>query len=155
MNIRKFIAPTARQALRNIRSELGDEAVILSNRKVGDGVEIIALANGEIDRITGSVTRSNAHKPERKEQAASSQPAAPEASNTADASILGEIKSMHGMLQQQLAELSWNGVQQRDPLAAGCCATCSTPVSARNWPASCWKDCRPAKRRVHRGSTRC
>ncbi len=119
MNIRKFIAPTARQALRNIRSELGDEAVILSNRKVGDGVEIIALADGEIDRITGSVTRSNAHKPERKEQAARSLPAAPEGPKTTDASILGEIKSMHSMLQQQLAELSWNGVQQRDPLAVG------------------------------------
>ena len=120
MNIRKFIAPTARQALRNIRSELGDEAVILSNRKVGDGVEIIALANEEINRITESATRTNAHKPSRKE--ASDRPprlVAAEGPKTSEASILGEIKSMHSMLQQQLAELSWSGVQQRDPLAAG------------------------------------
>src|SRR3989338_4672032 len=47
MNIRKFVAPTARQALRDIRNELGDEAVILSNRKVDEVVEIIALANEE------------------------------------------------------------------------------------------------------------
>jgi flagellar biosynthesis protein FlhF len=54
MNIRKFIAPTARQALQDIRSELGDEAVILSNRKVGQGVEIIALANEEAIQIAAS-----------------------------------------------------------------------------------------------------
>ncbi len=149
MNIRKFIAPTARQALRNIRSELGDEAVILSNRKVGDGVEIIALADGEIDRITGSVTRSNAHKPERKEQAARSLPAAPEGPKTTDASILGEIKSMHS-----LPSCHGTACNSAIRLLSDCCATCSTPVSARNWPASCWKDCRPAKRRGYRGSTR-
>ena len=46
MKIRKFIAPTVRQALQDIRNELGDEAVILSNRNVNDGeVEIIALSN--------------------------------------------------------------------------------------------------------------
>jgi len=38
MNIRKFIAPTAREALREIRSELGEEAVILSNRTTSQGV---------------------------------------------------------------------------------------------------------------------
>ena len=47
MSVRKFIAPTARQALRDIRNELGEEAVILSNRRVGEGVEILALANEE------------------------------------------------------------------------------------------------------------
>jgi flagellar biosynthesis protein FlhF len=115
MNIRKFIAPTARQALRDIRSELGEEAVILSNRKVADGVEIIALANDEITRMTdaASVIRKKAHVPGRKEHAGDPAPAAQETL------VLGEIKSMHSMLQQQLAELSWCGVQQRDPLAAG------------------------------------
>jgi len=54
MNIRKFIAPTARQALQDIRSELGDEAVILSNRKVGQGVEIIALVNEEAIQISAA-----------------------------------------------------------------------------------------------------
>jgi len=34
MNARKFIAATSREALKMVRLELGDEAVILSNRKV-------------------------------------------------------------------------------------------------------------------------
>jgi flagellar biosynthesis protein FlhF len=118
MNIRKFIAPTARQALKDIRNELGDEAVILSNRKAGDGVEIIALANEEITKMTDSIAVKKTvvektQNASNKEQVARSLPISPEAS------ILGEIKAMHSMLQQQLAELSWNGAQQRNPLAAG------------------------------------
>ena len=112
MNIRKFIAPTARQALKDIRNELGDEAVILSNRKVDGGVEIIALANEEITQMTDSVARQ---KPQdtRRQQTARSLPLAPEAS------ILGEIKAMHSMLQQQIAALPRNEVRQHNPQAAG------------------------------------
>lgn len=53
MSIRKFFAPTARQALKEIREELGPDAMILSNRKTENGVEIIALAHDEIANLTG------------------------------------------------------------------------------------------------------
>jgi len=56
MNIRKFIAPTARQALREIRNELGEEAVILSNRSTDKGVEIVAMANEAMEQLTESAT---------------------------------------------------------------------------------------------------
>lgn len=52
MSIRKFFAPTARQALKEIRDELGADAMILSNRKTDSGVEIIALAHDEITHLT-------------------------------------------------------------------------------------------------------
>jgi len=45
MNVRKFTAVTTRDALRMVRDELGDEAVILSNRKVEGGIEIMAMSN--------------------------------------------------------------------------------------------------------------
>jgi len=57
MNIRKFIAPTARQALREIHNELGDEAVILSNRKTEQGVEIVAMASAVMEQLTNSATQ--------------------------------------------------------------------------------------------------
>lgn len=57
MNIRKFIAPTAREALKNIRSELGEEAVILSNRKTAQGVELVAMANDEMVKFSDSVVQ--------------------------------------------------------------------------------------------------
>lgn len=120
MNIRKFIAPTARQALKDIRNELGEEAVILSNRNIEGGVEIIALANedqlsGIMDQESGAGRVSTRHaglKPDMPAIAPQSSILNPESS------ILVEIKSMHSMLRQQLAALSWNDVQQRDPQRA-------------------------------------
>ncbi|HEX5362684.1 MAG TPA: flagellar biosynthesis protein FlhF [Gallionella sp.] len=60
MSIRKFFAPTARQALKEIRDELGPDAMILSNRKTESGVEIIALAHGEIANLTGQAVAQKA-----------------------------------------------------------------------------------------------
>lgn len=135
MNFRKFIAPTAREALKEIRSELGEEAVILSNRKTEQGVEILAMANDDMTRL------SNSSVPGMKLPARPAAPAvnvspivasvddtvsapplppAPAITTPAgEAAILGEIKSMHSMLQKQIEALSWNNVQQRDPQRAG------------------------------------
>jgi flagellar biosynthesis protein FlhF len=43
--IKKFHAPTTRDALRQVRDALGASALILSNRQVSGGVEIIAVAD--------------------------------------------------------------------------------------------------------------
>jgi len=42
MKIKRFVAPDMRQALRRVREEQGPDAVILSNSRVAEGVEIIA-----------------------------------------------------------------------------------------------------------------
>ncbi len=52
MNVKKFTAATTRDALRLVKDELGDEAVILSNRKVNDGVEIMAMTNDALSDMT-------------------------------------------------------------------------------------------------------
>jgi flagellar biosynthesis protein FlhF len=64
MSIRRFIAPTARQAMREIRNELGVDAMILSNRKTEYGVEIVALANGDIAQMTASAVTQKVEWPE-------------------------------------------------------------------------------------------
>ncbi len=115
MNIKKFIAATAREALRDIRNELGEEAIILSNRKTSLGVEIVAMANDEMVPLAGvEVPQPVKMAPVAEVEAESLQEA-----QAAQASILGEIKSMHSMLQKQIETLSWNNVQQRDPQRAG------------------------------------
>ncbi len=161
MNIRKFIAPTARQALEEIRIELGAEAMILSNRKTENGVEIIALANGEIEHLTDRAFAKKTDwaeakpvvwvQPEVEDKPAAPVKPVPQAKPVAQAkpaakpvaraepvaqkkvaasaesipaaqvneNILSEIKSMSSMLQQQLAAMHWNDVQQRDPQRAG------------------------------------
>lgn len=48
MNVRKFIAASAREALRDVKESLGPDAIILSNRSVPGGVEIMAVAAGDM-----------------------------------------------------------------------------------------------------------
>src|SRR5689334_20622542 len=48
MNVRKFSAATSRQALQLVRQGLGPDALILSNRAVEGGVEILAVAQDEL-----------------------------------------------------------------------------------------------------------
>jgi len=45
MKIKRFVAPDMRRAIRKVREEQGPDAVILSNRKVLDGIEIIAAVD--------------------------------------------------------------------------------------------------------------
>jgi flagellar biosynthesis protein FlhF len=113
MNIRKFIAPTARQALKDIRDELGDEAVILSNRKVADGVEIVAIANDDFTRMTDPVPMKKVRGVSRHEHPANA------LLNVPESSILDEIRAMHSTLQQQIAVLSKNGDPHRGQREAG------------------------------------
>ncbi|AOJ00585.1 MULTISPECIES: flagellar biosynthesis protein FlhF [Burkholderia] len=53
MNIRKFIGPTSRDALRLVREAMGADAAVLSNRTLDDGrVEIVALPAAELAEIS-------------------------------------------------------------------------------------------------------
>ena len=48
MNVRKFIAATAREALHKVKELLGPDAIILSNRAIPGGVEIRAVAASDM-----------------------------------------------------------------------------------------------------------
>lgn len=51
MNVRKFIAATAREALHKVKEMLGPDAIILSNRAIPGGVEIMAVASVDMDMM--------------------------------------------------------------------------------------------------------
>jgi len=51
MNVRKFIAANARDALRKVKETLGNDSIILSNRGVPGGVEIMAVAARDMAMI--------------------------------------------------------------------------------------------------------
>lgn len=48
MKIRKFFAGSSREALRLVREALGPDAVVLSNRAIDGGVELVALAENDL-----------------------------------------------------------------------------------------------------------
>jgi flagellar biosynthesis protein FlhF len=98
MKVNRFVAPTSREALIQVREALGDDAVILSNRDTADGVEILAsreaLLNSSIDEIIANPIDNNP-------QTAKPSPKA----NSSDielAKVMSEIRAMRGSLEAQL-----------------------------------------------------
>lgn len=105
---RKFVAPTSREALRLAREALGSEAMILANRVIADGIEIVAMAE---DDTAAAVQAARPMAPD--DAAAAQATSAPTAH--AD-SVLSELHSMRSMIEEQLASVVWNDQQRRDPL---------------------------------------
>jgi flagellar biosynthesis protein FlhF len=63
MNVKKFTAPTSREALRKVREALGPDAVILSNRPVDGVVEILALDNDDVASLSSPSPESEMAAP--------------------------------------------------------------------------------------------
>jgi flagellar biosynthesis protein FlhF len=199
MNVKKFTAPTSREALRKVRDALGPDAIILSNRPVDGVVEILALDNDDVASLASpapesemAAPRPNLHHMDDVPAAASAgrarsfeapaepaasaerprapmarpampsfhdldepaphtyanrraQPETPsfdmaamsammssaiaqakESAASAAASaaaaemqgMMSELRAMRGMMESQLAELSWGSTQQREPQKA-------------------------------------
>ena len=54
MKIKRFFAPDIRQALRQVKATLGADAVILSNKKVDGGIELVAAMDYDESAIAAS-----------------------------------------------------------------------------------------------------
>lgn len=114
----KVAAPSSREALRLLRERLGPDAIVLSNRVTADGVEIVGTLE-QPDMGTTAATPP----PSSANQRPATPPAALEplltpatASAGDDNSVLREIHSMRGMIEEQLAGLAWNEKQRNDPV---------------------------------------
>jgi len=53
MNIKRFTAPTSREALAKARMAFGDGTLILSNRPTANGVEVVATAEDTLSSLDG------------------------------------------------------------------------------------------------------
>lgn len=64
MNVKRYFARTARDALRELKAELGADAIVLSNRAMDGGVEILALPAEAVGALqsTAPATRAT-HMP--------------------------------------------------------------------------------------------
>ncbi|WP_355660792.1 flagellar biosynthesis protein FlhF [Halomonas salifodinae] len=50
MSVTRFLGANVREAMRRVRSALGDDALILANRRTDEGIEILAMAEAEAAR---------------------------------------------------------------------------------------------------------
>lgn len=79
MKVKRYLAPDMRRALAQIREEMGDEAVIMSNRSVAGGVEVVAAAMpGDISFSSSSSLRAAAVKPDESAAKQTPSPTPPE-----------------------------------------------------------------------------
>lgn len=109
MKIRRFLGNDMRDALRQIRAELGDEAVILSTRALGSGVEVSAATDAQ---LLHSGVAANASQP-------AVMVAPPEVAPALEQQAMSdELRTLRQLLERQLAALAWNDFTRREPLRA-------------------------------------
>ncbi len=105
MNVKRFTARTAREALANVRQAFGEEAVVLSTKPCAEGVEVLAMAPEGIAQIeqvaAGLAARSpGSATPDRQEAHSASSPAAlaaPAATQVVSASNVTQDVGQLGM----------------------------------------------------------
>lgn len=132
MKIQRFFAATAREALTQVRESLGPDAIILSNRNVDDGVEILASHESDLSSAvekTQLASPSYAAKSDTPKPVATTQAVQLDSSSTSKTDqpinnidlslIMNEIRAMRGSLETQLSTLTWNEQQQRHPAKSG------------------------------------
>ncbi|MBT9569317.1 MAG: flagellar biosynthesis protein FlhF, partial [Thiobacillus sp.] len=143
MNVKRIVAKTSREAMRQLREVLGPDAVILSNRAIEGGVEVLAMPAEDIAAFAPPVVDTPA-------PVAAEKPAAPQRFREPAAkpdiepapevtikrrliervavpsddsaqlaqSVISEIKTMQMRLESQLADMAWRDLPGRDPAGA-------------------------------------
>ena len=56
MNVKRFTARSSREALAMVRQALGEDAIVLSTKPSGDGVEVLAMAPESMQQIERMAT---------------------------------------------------------------------------------------------------
>ena len=135
MIVKKFFGASTRDALRQVRDALGPDALILSNRPVPGGVEIMAVAENDMASLTGGQVPPRptirheipgivaASAPAKSQDAppppmVESKPAKPVETPISDVLVQGltqELKTIRMMLEGQLAGFAWSELKGREP----------------------------------------
>jgi len=137
VKIKRYLDKDMRHVLRRVREEQGPDAVILSNRRVDDGIEVIAAidydealvrhamgatpeTDSDINRdILAELAETDIAPPAQKpvEIVAAELTQQPVEEQSLE-SLQKELSSMRGLLETQLSGLVWKDASRRFPLRA-------------------------------------
>ncbi|MCP5145852.1 MAG: flagellar biosynthesis protein FlhF [Gammaproteobacteria bacterium] len=124
MKVKRYFAETMRQALEIVREAEGPDVMILSNRKVEGGVELLTAIETSDDGpeirelpdvdLRGPLVRNDS-KP-----AVSDDQAAPSVwtSNVATQSMQNELRTLRALVERQLSATAWRDFKHEHPLHA-------------------------------------
>ncbi len=135
MKIKRFFADDIRQALRQVREALGPDAVILSNKSVEGGVELVAAKDYDenafhatqksVEPPAASVSEFSGKTKRFLDKAPTQKPAKQQpkispmrvewSQEPALLEMRREMKAMRQLMENQLSELAWHDMSGRHP----------------------------------------
>src|SRR5690625_775613 len=112
MAAQRFVAPDMRRALRQVRESLGADAIILSHRRVAEGIELLASTESE---SLPRAAEAGAAPPEAAARGV-------EQGGEQGVEHGGELSRLHdemhplrALLERQLSAQTWDQLRQRRP----------------------------------------
>ena len=134
MKIKRYFAQDIRRAIRQVRDELGPDAVILSNQRVKDGVEIVAAIDydesfaTEYSRDDESLVKNESASAKYDRDDYSDYTPARESNEKSLANnywaqdpviqeMRNEIRDLKGLFKNQLSGLAWNELGRSNPVS--------------------------------------
>lgn len=137
MSVRRFLGVNSREAMRQVREALGDEALILANRQTGQGVEILAMAESAVAASSESSPVPPVSPVAPPATTSTVQPSPRDDSSQAFASmsaqLLEEMRDMRELLARERRPTSTDSIAQRlaqAMLEAGFSRTLAEDVTA-------------------------
>ncbi len=132
MKIKRYFAADMRQAIRMVRDEQGPDAVILSNRRVDGGIELVAAVDYDAELLNTGAPAAAEPLPAAALAAASEYVAPPRIDTVAAAPVYKrpeiewsqdpaisemrrEVKALRSLLEDQLAHLAWGDYARNQP----------------------------------------
>ena len=112
MNISRFFGATNREAMRQVRLALGPDALIISNKRVNGGVEI--LATDQTPESVRAADPAPAPAPAAPHARPAPRPAPPQPPGQ---DLVGAIGELRGSLESRIDELLWGSQLRRAPAA--------------------------------------
>ncbi len=168
MKIKRFFAPDMRQAIKMIRETQGEDAVILSNRKVEGGIEIVSAVdydsslfqdvNPAAADVTSQTSDSSAEHASGvagiEEPVVADEPVTGNQNQSAaiewsqDPAIIemrNELKNMRGVLEHQLKNMALSDLERSQPEAPELVSRLMTMDFSREMAIELIKGMKPAK----------
>jgi flagellar biosynthesis protein FlhF len=125
VNISRFFGATNREAMRQVRLALGPDALIVSNKRVNGGVEILATdqtslpaeASAATDGHASSGVGAHTSPPAGPAREPARAPGPRGAGVAAAPDLVGAIGELRGSLESRIDELLWGSELRRAPQA--------------------------------------
>ena len=106
MSISRFFGATSREAMRQVRMALGPDALIVSNKRVNGGVEILA-ADSTADLATTTNAPATSATAESGPRPNMTPPPRVPAAGASSAEVMTAIKALKGSLEGRIEEVMW------------------------------------------------